>query len=363
MLCNLTLAVASILIALGMLEAAARVWGAEPVLRIADYRGSTLDVYRLGLPVQHDSLLGWIPQEGFAGSENRWHTRVTILDHGVRSNGDAADAADQSRPILTVGDSFTFGDEVSDSETWPAALERITGRRVVNGGVFAYGLDQSFLRLVSLLPTYEPTTAILSFIPEDIPRTEFAVALNAPKPYFAVAGDSLVLRNTPIAPAVGSRRPRFVTRALGHSYLAHRVMMRIAPSWWLQGGYRWNEAETGFDGTAISCLIARRLGEIAREDQFEAFVLVQDKKVSSLDQPSVAALVDSVLACVDREAVRVIDVRHALRAIAQSDPDRYATFFENHMTAAGNAFVAEQIADALGAGDASADTRPVRAKE
>ena len=140
---------------------------------------------------------------------------------------------------------------------------------------------------------------------------------------------------------------------MSYSYLAHRIMMRIAPSWWLQGGYRWNEARTGFKGTEISCLIVRRLGAIARERQLETIVVVQDKRVSSLDQPSVAAMVDSVLACVDRKVVRVIDVRDTLRTIAQSNPRRYQTFFVNHMTGVGNAFIAQQVARALGSDDGS----------
>jgi hypothetical protein len=45
-----------------------------------------------------------------------------------------------------VGDSFTFGDQVSNHETWPACLERKTGTGVANAGVFGYGGAQSVLR-------------------------------------------------------------------------------------------------------------------------------------------------------------------------------------------------------------------------
>ena len=48
--------------------------------------------------------------------------------------------------ILAVGDSFTFGDEVKDDETWPAHLQQLLGRRVLNAGVSGYGFDQIVLR-------------------------------------------------------------------------------------------------------------------------------------------------------------------------------------------------------------------------
>jgi hypothetical protein len=48
--------------------------------------------------------------------------------------------------VLVVGDSFTFGDQVSDDETWPACLEATLHRGVDNGGVFGYGAAQALRR-------------------------------------------------------------------------------------------------------------------------------------------------------------------------------------------------------------------------
>jgi hypothetical protein len=61
-------------------------------------------------------------------------TTITILEDGIRSNG-RGEVRDATEPILAVGDSFTFGAQVSDWETWPAQLEKLTGGRVINGGV------------------------------------------------------------------------------------------------------------------------------------------------------------------------------------------------------------------------------------
>jgi hypothetical protein len=72
-----------------------------------------------------DELLGYVPRERFSRSVNAagWHGEVvTIRKDGFRSNG--SERPPLPADVLVVGDSFTFGDHVSDNETWPACLER-----------------------------------------------------------------------------------------------------------------------------------------------------------------------------------------------------------------------------------------------
>jgi hypothetical protein len=87
-----------------------------------------------------DSRLGYVPIEGFDGfrKDKGWNNkRVTITKEGFRTNGDAD--FDLENEILAVGDSFTFGDQVANDETWPACLERKLKKGVANGGVSGYG--------------------------------------------------------------------------------------------------------------------------------------------------------------------------------------------------------------------------------
>jgi len=137
----------------------------------------------------------------------------------------------------TVGDSFTFGDEVEDEESWPAQLEKILNKRVLNAGVGAYGVDQAFLRAEVLLDKYDPDVVILSLISDDINRTEYS---NYPygrgwKPYFEYENGALVLKNVPVPESLAPRRHRrfqSVRHALGYSALADAVFDRLAPRWW-----------------------------------------------------------------------------------------------------------------------------------
>jgi hypothetical protein len=94
-----------------------------------------------------DELLGYVPREGFSASINAlgWHgDKLTIRKDGFRSNG--SEPPPLPAEVLVVGDSFTFGEQVSDNETWPACLERKLGRGVDNGGVGGYGTAQALRR-------------------------------------------------------------------------------------------------------------------------------------------------------------------------------------------------------------------------
>jgi hypothetical protein len=135
---NLLLAAVSVGATLVALEVGARAYKGE--YRWANFATERVDLLRSAYPVSFDPLLGWIPRPGTSGQDNIWGTEVTILEDGIRANGHSTIGWDHPNGgvILAVGDSFTFGDEVSDSESWPAWLERHSGRAVVNGGVFGW---------------------------------------------------------------------------------------------------------------------------------------------------------------------------------------------------------------------------------
>jgi hypothetical protein len=109
-----------------------------------------------------DKLLGYVPREGFSATMNAagWHGKVTIRKDGFRSNG--SEPPPLPEDVLVVGDSFTFGYQVSDNETWPACLERKLGRGVDNGGVYGYGTAQALRRASLKLAEKSYTTLVLS---------------------------------------------------------------------------------------------------------------------------------------------------------------------------------------------------------
>lgn len=156
-----------------------------------------------------DSDLGWRPRPGASSLDGK----VNINEAGMRQNANPAmppeDTAAVFR-IVTIGDSFTFGDEVSDNETWPAQLERIlradgVPTRVFNLGTNAYGIDQALLRLVRDGAPLRPDVVILGLQPENLMRNVNIVrpiffpdtALPLSKPRFVLDDGELRLRNQP----------------------------------------------------------------------------------------------------------------------------------------------------------------------
>jgi hypothetical protein len=126
-----------------------------------------------------DPITGYSPADGtFVIHDPGWNPDATItVRHGVRVNTNftptSADGA-----ILAVGDSFVFGDQVSDDETWPAILERRLNRRVVNGGVSGYGPAQAVLRAEQLLKAKPYSLVILSIlVTADLWRDRYVTAI------------------------------------------------------------------------------------------------------------------------------------------------------------------------------------------
>jgi len=94
-----------------------------------------------------------------------WHqSHATIDKDGLRDNGNASKYINSEFKILAVGDSFTFGYQVDDKETWPSCAERSLGVQVKNGGVFGYGAAQSSLRAEIISRNKYFDVAILSIL-------------------------------------------------------------------------------------------------------------------------------------------------------------------------------------------------------
>jgi hypothetical protein len=101
--------------------------------------------------------------------------------------------------IVVLGDSFTFGEEVGDEETFSHHLQSlIPGSEVLNMGIHGYGHDQMLLYLKEEGVKYRPDIVLLGFMPDDMERNVLSFRDYA-KPHFAVREGRLELTTGPIA--------------------------------------------------------------------------------------------------------------------------------------------------------------------
>jgi hypothetical protein len=292
-------------------------------------------------PVQTDQELGWTMKTTQTPERRLWPgSDVSVTSEGVRSNGRTP--PDSGPAIVAVGDSFVFGDEVSDADSWPAQFEQISGVRVVNGGVPGYGLDQTFLRARRLIQQYRPRVLLVGFVPDDMRRCAYSLRGHVPKPFFTHEGERLVLHTDHLRapPPQPDGRLDFLRAVLGYSQLAHSVMMRVNPNYWLHGFNSQIDEHNDFEG--VAGLILKQLSSL---DVPSIYVVIQTNRAS--EQFDVD-LMKKVMASTGALPVPQVDLNSELRTMRADEPARFASYFlSDHMSAQGNGWVASRIAKRL----------------
>ena len=114
----------------------------------------------------YDSKLGWnIGNNGknpplYYSSPQGFRTTKGFYN----ANREVVTSAD----IITIGNSFTHGDEVLFEQSWPYYLSVLSNRSVINLGVGGYGIDQAILSY--LYTDIDCDTVILGLISGDFER-------------------------------------------------------------------------------------------------------------------------------------------------------------------------------------------------
>ncbi len=115
----------------------------------------------------------------YKGWEN---VKLSTDAYGLRNSGHLDGKFNQRLKILTVGDSFTFGDQVSDHETWQYCLNNVQINYLfLNGGVPGYGTAQSLLRGKILIKKIEPEYLLIStLVGHDFARDQLSYRTGFP---------------------------------------------------------------------------------------------------------------------------------------------------------------------------------------
>jgi hypothetical protein len=168
-------------------------------------RAEALDPVRATSPGVFDREIGWTVRASYASADGRVHTNA-LAARGVREYPRAKPAG--TLRCVFVGDSFTWGDEVADADTFEAQLEAANPRiEAINFGVAAYGTDQALLRLRRDGFPLTPDVVVVGLLLENIGRNVnryrplwYPASGAAPaKPRFVLANGALELVPQPFA--------------------------------------------------------------------------------------------------------------------------------------------------------------------
>ena len=147
----------------------------------------------------YDPSKGWIPKPNLRDVKTFDNKTLNTNSKGLRGKKDFPYTKNKDKlRILILGDSFTFGDEVSDNETYSYYLqEMLPHTEVINMGVHGYGHDQMLILLKEEGIKYQPDIVILGFLPLDMSRNLLRFRDFA-KPRFVLERGELKLTGTPV---------------------------------------------------------------------------------------------------------------------------------------------------------------------
>ena len=147
----------------------------------------------------YDASKGWIPKPNLRDVKTFDNKTLNTNSKGLRGKTDFPYTKNKDKVrILILGDSFTFGDEVSDDETYSARLQAMLPHtEIINMGMHGYGHDQMLILFREEGVKYQPDIVILGFLPLDMSRNLLGFRDFA-KPRFVLNRGELKLTGSPV---------------------------------------------------------------------------------------------------------------------------------------------------------------------
>ncbi|MCC6490362.1 MAG: SGNH/GDSL hydrolase family protein [Candidatus Hydrogenedentes bacterium] len=320
---------------------------------------------------RYDATLGWTLTPNWTGEHRNCDFSVTyqINGHGFRDDSPPPDSGSGDL-IAVVGDSFTFGFGVKESDTFVRRLNELAPSlgSFVNFGVPGYSTDQEVLLLERSILKLQPRAVLLVvYLGNDVFDNElvYPMQVSMGKPRFVPEDGALTLVNTPVPPVQKpASDPREDLRAavLGepsalselcslvarHSVLLTRFQDRVAD---------WRDHTEDFSHRyanaldLFEALVARANDDCERAGCRLVIVLVGGR--SMIEQPgSLSAqyqefLRAAILRSAASQDIDVIDVASYLKAAAHGVGQSFYFPNDGHFSPLGHAMVGDILAREL----------------
>jgi lysophospholipase L1-like esterase len=290
----------------------------------------------------YDAELGFIPTPGFKSADIAYDALSYRIGPALPE-----DEAAQP-PVVALGDSYTHGDDVADAETWPAQLQVILHRPVVNAGVTAYGIDQTVLRAERAVAQLKPAAMVIGFIPDDLRRAEMRRVWGTEKPYFTLEGNELKLHDVPVPPSPAPRDTLdWAQWIFGYSVAVDTLLRH--KGWQYEWAVDHERVLPRGEGEHLACALMQRLAGLAGNAKAPALIVAQYDPYSWQDadfrkeQRRIAA---GVLKCATDAGLATVDTFAAYdQAIAANG--LHSIYSKHHPSPLGTKLIAEQVAAGL----------------
>lgn len=180
---------------------------------------------------RHDAELGWahrpnahVPDQYGPG------LGITTNAQGFRATEDFGRAVPAGRyRLVALGDSFTMGYGVSDTDHYPAQMQAACPvLQTVNMGQGGYGLDQNYLWYKRDGVALDAQVLVVALIAHDFFRMTDDKYVGYPKPVLAVEGSLLVVKNVPVPLSWMSNTSVRKVRTFVESLAAYRLIRAVA---------------------------------------------------------------------------------------------------------------------------------------
>src|SRR5471032_851199 len=334
----------SLLVGLVVLELGVRIVDAGPQVSLADWH-NIIRQQRVSTHGYTDARARYDSALGFVGSPNYSVPGFHYDAHGFRVTPAPAGVTLTEPPILAVGGSYTLGHGVADEETFPSQLQALIGRRTINAGMEAYGLDQMVLRAEAVAAEDRPAAIVLSFGADNLRRVEMSRVWGVEKPYFTAVNDTLFLQHVPVPPSPDPATTLDIwQRLFGRSVLVDLILRHFG--WQYEWSVDHARVSARDEGVKLSCPLFKRLAMLG----VPTIVTAEYDPYLWTDPPYMKeqnALTDEVLRCADAAGFVTINPFDAIdQGMRTAGRDLYYRKGE-HPSPAGHALVAKLVADAL----------------
>jgi len=280
-----------------------------------------------------DENVGYVPTSGKKIGCNK--ETYLINDEGFR-NYTGFDIVKSN--ILIVGDSFGFGDEVSDDETISFYLKKNHSLSTINAAVYGYGLDQALIRAKQISNYLKIKKIILIIAPGGYSRTNVIKRNGIEKPYYIINSNNNIQLIKPNKKKIDySSRNNFLEKSFLFNYVANKINFAEIVV---------NEEKNKNDPVFLGCKIVSFYKKEFENNKISFSVLFyRDASEILLEDSPNIRLTKTFLKCLNKHNVNFIDTYSVLKK--NKDKKLYVKIEHGHPTAFSNEIIAKLISNEI----------------